>query len=142
MMVAVLTITITLLSGCVSEPLPVSPGSWQVEALLYSGRANPHGQLSPQAAEELEARVAELPAGAVSERGGLGYQGFMVRRQGAIGANGIQELIVYDGIVEVVHTNGTYYLGDPERTLEQWLLASAAGWLPDEERLLIEKELE
>jgi uncharacterized protein YecE (DUF72 family) len=72
----------------------------------------------------------------------LGYQGFMVRRQGAIGANGIQELIVYDGIVEVVHTNGTYYLGDPERTLEQWLLASAAGWLPDEERLLIENELE
>jgi hypothetical protein len=141
-MVAILTMTSTLLAGCASESLPVSTGSWQVVALLYSGRENPHGQLSPQEAGAFEAMVAELPAGTVSERGGLGYQGFMVRRQGTVGTNGIRELIVYDGIVEVFHTNGIYYLADPERTLERWLLVSAGEWLPDEERLLVENEVE
>lgn len=131
-------LVVGLLTGCSATP---ATGSVEVMALLYSGKANPQGVLSPPETEVLETMLSELPAGAVIERGGLGYEGFMVQWESP-GATGIRRIIVYDGIVEVAQTSGTYYLADPHRTLEQWLLDAAGMWLSEGERDLIREDLE
>jgi hypothetical protein len=126
------------LIACTPTP-SVSP--WEVSPNLYSGIENPQRQLSVEEAEQLETMLADLPAGTVSERGGLGYQGFMVRRQGQVAADGITTIIVYDGIVEVIQQKGAYYLGDPDRTLERWLFDRTKGILSEREIQGIEADL-
>lgn len=115
---------------------------WEVQPGLYSGRENPHRVLTVEEAQQFEAMLAELPAGVVSERGGLGYQGFIIRRVGAAGTNGITGVIVYDGIAQVNHTSGVYYLGDPDRALEGWLFDRSKGILSESEIQLIEADLQ
>jgi len=130
--------TVFFLLACNS---PVASSRWEVHANLYSGRENPQRQLSSEEAEQFEAMLAELPVGTVSQRGELGYQGFMVQREGQTNASGIIRVIVYDGIVEVTEAGGSYYLGDPDRALEQWLFDVSRGILADAEQQLIEEDL-
>lgn len=128
-----------LLIACVPAE---SASGWEVSVLLYSGQANPQRHLSAEEGAQLEVMVAALPAGVVSERGGLGYQGMMVRRVGTVAGDGITGFIVYDGIVEVERGGGKVYFGDPERTLERWLFDATQGLLDDRERQLIQAELD
>lgn len=124
---------------------PIEPSTsarWEVQPSLYSGRENPQRLLTVEEDEQFEGMVAGLPAGAVIERGGLGYQGFIVRRVGQGEANGIMGVFVYDGIVEVTHHDGIYYLADPERALERWLFESIKGILSESEREGIEAALQ
>jgi len=93
---------------------------------VFSGRPNPHWQLSPEQERELRQRVDSLPPGTsqLPQPAGLGYRGVVVHDPAAPTAE--EGLRVFGGIA---CRNGEL-LHDPDRALERWLLSTAPPDLP------------
>jgi hypothetical protein len=105
----------------------------QVEVDMFSGRPNPHWELTVQESQEFTQRFQSLSAdrgeGTVNE--GLGYRGLIVRESGEE-VEGDREIVISNGLV-VARGNGKYQLfTDKNRTLEKWLIQTGKGRLEDE----------
>jgi hypothetical protein len=105
----------------------------QVEVDMFSGRPNPHWELTVQESQEFTQRFQSLSAdrgeGTVNE--GLGYRGLIVRESGEE-VEGDREIVISNGLV-VARGNGKSQLfTDKNRTLEKWLIQTGKGRLEDE----------
>ena len=86
---------------------------------LYSGVADSTWTLTDEEARELVAALAGLTrVSGTAAAGGLGYHGFSI-----IGPDGT--LVAFEGTVTSVDSDPPYYLDDPGRTIERFLLETA-----------------
>ena len=94
----------------------------RVELDVFSGRPNPTWELSPPESEEFLTRARRLsPVPAVSPSApALGYRGLVVCGGGD--GDGRGDMRVGHGVVSADRC-----YADPGRSLEQWLLGTAAG---------------
>lgn len=105
----------------------------QVEVDMFSGRPNPHWELTVQESQEFTQRFQSLSTdkgeGTVNE--GLGYRGLIVRESGEE-VEGDREIVISNGLV-VARGNGKFQLfTDKNRSLEKWLIQTGKGRLEDE----------
>jgi hypothetical protein len=105
----------------------------RVEADLFSGRPNPSWVASPDEAERIAARLAELRAAdaPAAMPDGLGYRG--MRLSGvASHLHGCDELHLALGSIVAECPDGARGFHDPGRSLERLLVAMAAAHLAPE----------
>ena len=107
--------------------------STRVELDLFSGRANPSWQLSPDEAAELVRRLANLSvAGNAAAQDVLGYRGLLIS---GLGKRPVRSVRVRDGMVSVEASGDVRHYRDTEN-IERWLLektrAQGYGALVDE----------
>lgn len=101
--------------------------NWIGGALLFSGRRDPTWVIDEHSAQQLNAIwdtlqpwLGERPAAP-----GLGYRGCFLRSRTG------QEWFAYGGVVTLQMASGSQSRGDPNRSFEQHLLATAPeGTLP------------
>lgn len=99
----------------------------EVELDIFSGRPNPHWNLTTAQQTELQTALAALPVtgSAVPENDGLGYRGFRVSDP----ANTGRCIVAYAGYVTVSQGGWNEARKDEARTIERWLLDSGAPYL-------------
>lgn len=106
----------------------------QVEVDMFSGRPNPHWELTVPEAREFARRFQSLSthpaAGAVNE--GLGYRGLIVRERTPEAAGDDREIVISNGLVVDRHNGNSKQFTDRNRALEKWLIQTGAGRLDDE----------
>ena len=100
-----------------------------VTVSVFSGRPNPHWELTPEQAAELE-RHLTIPRGPTMQKPsgatvGLGYRGIHIEwHQPALSS----AMHVHGGVVGTADMQPNYQ--DPGRSLEQWLLSTAPVGVP------------
>jgi hypothetical protein len=105
-----------------------------VELEIYSGRPNPAWALTRDEVDELNMRLARLPArpSAALRDGPLGYRGLRIAAL-TVGAS----ITIGAGLVERTGQDGSLQqFDDADRSLECWLLSTAAGRLDEALRQL------
>ena len=93
----------------------------EVELDIFSGRPNPKWKLSPRLESELFEQMDALapdPRGSFPQPPGLGYRGFLLRKENETREHDTR---VYGGAV----TTAEGVKKDPARRLEKWLLKTA-----------------
>jgi hypothetical protein len=100
---------------------------------MFSGRPNPHWELTVPESQEFARRFQSLSAhkgeGFVNE--GLGYRGLIVRESGEE-VEGDRDIVNYQGFV-VAKRQGKFQLfTDRNGALEKWLIQTGEGRLDDE----------
>lgn len=115
----------------------------RVELDVFSGKPNPHWDLSPQEEREFLELFEKLaqgsPEGRVRED--LGYRGLIVTAE-ENEIRGCDRLVVSNGIVLAVRSGKSQQLADQGRILELWLAQKARGHVPDELYGLVLSEIE
>ncbi|MEG4273234.1 MULTISPECIES: hypothetical protein [unclassified Microcoleus] len=105
----------------------------QVEVDMFSGRPNPHWELSVQESQEFTQRFQSLSAhqgeGTVNE--GLGYRGLIVRESGEE-VEGDPKIVIYKGLVVAIANGKSQLLTDENRTLEKWLIQTGKSRLEED----------
>ena len=105
----------------------------QVEVDMFSGRLNPHWELTVPESQEFARRFQSLSAhkgeGFVNE--GLGYRGLIVRESGEE-VEGDREIVIYNGLVVSKRQGKSKQFTDPNRALEKWLIQTGEARLDDE----------
>jgi len=97
----------------------------QVELDAFSGRPNPHWELTGREATEFAARLRKLAPSAVAPMSdGLGYRGFIVRGSADLPGD-FREVRLLRGAVTVAREDKVVAYSDPDRSLELWLLDTA-----------------
>jgi len=122
------------LTGPAGAMSPVTLGQvWVVDPAqatlrVFSGRLNPTWTLTPTQTTELQARLASLSATdqPFDDSGGLGYSGFVLL-QPAQTDTPAQTILVDRGIVRIESGDQVTLWIDPDRSIERWLLETAAG---------------
>lgn len=120
-------IVLVALLGCAP---PKGDGNMQVEVDVYSGRPNPHWELTSQEAEELISRFRGLPRyqGARRVNEGLGYRGLIVTKPGNL-IEGYHEILISNGLVITRQDRQSQQFTDQDRRLEKWVLQTGKGRL-------------
>jgi hypothetical protein len=92
----------------------------QVELDAFSGRPNPHWELTGPETAEFAKRLRDLKASQTHTAAfeGLGYRGFVIHSKD-------EEIRVYRGAVIVKRNSHEEILSDAKRMLERWLFDSA-----------------
>ncbi|MEG4067675.1 hypothetical protein QUA42_10005 [Microcoleus sp. Pol11C2] len=105
----------------------------QVEVDMFSGRPNPHWELTVQESREFSQRFQSLSThkgeGYVND--GLGYRGLIVRDSGEE-VDGEREIVIYNGLAVTRGNGKSQQFTDKNRTLERWLIQTGEGRLEDE----------
>jgi hypothetical protein len=118
------------LLGCAA---PEGDRKMQIEVDVFSGRPNPHWELTGQESNEFVQRFQSLPPssgeGAVKE--GLGYRGLIVSVPGKE-IEGFQEILISNGVVVARWDNQSKQFVDRNRVLEKWLFQTGKGRLDNE----------
>ena len=96
-----------------------------VELDVYSGRPNPSWSLSPADAEYLSDALSTASPLASTRKLSmpLGYRGVLVTIERDLTTRSFR---IVDGVIEASGAGGETQLTDPNRSLERWLLRSAA----------------
>ncbi len=103
---------------------------------LYSGVPDPTWTLTTEQARELAAALAGLTrVSGTTASGGLGYHGFSI-----VGPNGT--LVAFEGTVASTDTDPPFFLADPDRTVERFLLDTARPHVEPEELTEVERALD
>lgn len=105
-----------------------------VELDIYSGQPNPAWALTRDEVDELNVRLARLPArpSAGSRDGPLGYRGLRIAA-----LNVGESITIGAGVVERTGQDGSVrQFDDTDRSVECWLLRTAAGRLDEALRQL------
>ena len=130
-MILLLPLVSVILLGCST----LKPGylKMQVELDVFSGRSNPHWDLTPQEAKEFSSLFkALLPSkGERSVKEGLGYRGLIVTESGQK-IEGYDEIMVSNGVVVARWDSESKQFTDKNRGLEQWLFQTGRGRLDNE----------
>ncbi len=104
----------------------------QVEVDMFSGRPNPHWELTVPESQEFARRFQSLSAhkgeGFVNE--GLGYRGLIVRESGEE-VEGDRDIVIYQGLVVAKRQDKSQQFTDQNRALEKWLIQTGEGRLDD-----------
>lgn len=104
----------------------------QVEVDMFSGRPNPHWELTVPESQEFARRFQSLSAqkgeGFVNE--GLGYRGLIVRESGEE-VEGEGEIVISQGLVVAKRQGKSQQFTDHNRALEKWLIQTGEGRLDD-----------
>jgi hypothetical protein len=125
-----LSMVLVALLGCVA---PEGDRKMQVEVDVFSGRLNPHWELTAQESNEFVQRFQSLSPssgeGAVKE--GLGYRGLIVSAPEKE-IEGFQEILVSNGLVVARRDSQSQQFVDRNRVLEKWLFQTGKGRLDNE----------
>jgi hypothetical protein len=124
------SLTFLTLLGCVT---PTSGGGrMQVELDAFSGRPNPHWDLTSQEAKEFISRFQALPQqqGKSSFEEGLGYRGLMVTQPNE-DIEGYNEIQIANGLVVAKQNSQSKQFTDHNRSLERWLFQTGKGRLDE-----------
>lgn len=102
----------------------------QVELDVFSGRPNPHWNLTPQEANEFVSLLQALPQTQVqgSIKEGLGYRGLIVTDPGQTIA-GYDQIVISNGVVVARRDSQLRQFPDKDRHLERWLFQTGRGRL-------------
>lgn len=105
----------------------------QVEVDMFSGRPNPHWELTVPESQEFARRFQSLSAqkGEGFVNAGLGYRGLIVRESGEE-VEGDREIVIYNGLVVAKRQGKSKQFTDRNRALEKWLIQTGEGRLDDE----------
>jgi hypothetical protein len=105
----------------------------QVEVDMFSGRPNPHWELTVPESQEFAQRFQSLSAykGAETVNEGLGYRGLIVRESGKE-VKGDREITISNGLVVARNNGKSKQFTDRHRALEKWLIQTGEGRLDDE----------
>jgi hypothetical protein len=121
-------------AACAGVPIKGAGGKiMQVELDVFSGRPNPHWDLTPQEEQEFLKRLRSVPkgTGGASVRDRLGYRGLIVTAGGQA-IDGFDEVVVSEGIVLGRRAGGVQVFTDKARSLERWLFSTGKGHIaPD-----------
>ncbi len=100
----------------------------QATLRVFSGRPNPTWTLTPTQTTELQARLASLTATdqPFDDSGWLGYAGLVLLQPESEGAPA-QTILADRGIVRIENGDQVTLWADPNRSVERWLLDTAAG---------------
>jgi len=113
--------------------------SFTVTLNVFSGRPNPVWVVPDEAADEFNSRVNAITSNTrlkpTGLSGGLGYRGFLVRRD-----DEPQASYVHDGIVDSGQTGPSVVAND--RELERWLLSTAGESINAEVRDLVSESID
>jgi hypothetical protein len=113
----------------------LDPGNlkMQVELDVFSGRPNPHWNLTLPEANEFLSLFKALPSsrGEGSVREGLGYRGLIITEPSQR-IEGYDEIVVSNGVVVARWDSQSKQFTDKNRGLEQWLFQTGRGRLDDE----------
>ena len=105
----------------------------QVEVDMFSGRPNPHWELTVPESQEFARLFQSLSAhkgeGFVNE--GLGYRGLIVR-ESREEIEGDREIVISHGLVVAKRQGKSQQFTDQNRALEKWLIQTGEGRLDDE----------
>jgi len=111
----------------------------EVELDIFSGNPNPTWNLSSSDAALFLEKAAALSQVSPRQRSAnLGYRGFIVR---VMQGKETSVMLIQNGIVELSRSGTTLFLGDPNRSLERWLLQSGKPVLKNDLTGLVEREL-
>ncbi len=115
----------------------------QVELDIFSGRPNPHWNLTPQETQKFWELFYGLREGqpGLSIREGLGYRGLIVREV-EDSNDRPHEIVICDEVVAARWVSKLQQLRDKGRTLEQWLLQTARGRIDEDIYLEAMSEIE
>ena len=104
----------------------------QVEVDMFSGRLNPHWELTVPESQEFARRFQSLSAqkGEGFINAGLGYRGLIVRESGEE-VEGEQEIVICHGFVVAKLQGKSQLFTDRNRALEKWLIQTGEGRLDD-----------
>lgn len=113
-----------------------------IELDIFSGRPNPHWDLTSQEMKEFLNLFQGLPGSKGEEfvREGLGYRGFIVTEKKGI--EGYDEILICGELVVARKGNKTQQFTDKNHVLERWLLQTGKGWLDDNLYQLMSSEIE
>ena len=124
------SLTLVTLLGCSIA----TPGGkkMQVEVDAFSGRPNPHWNLTPQEADEFVKLFQSLPQhkGEGSVKEGLGYRGLIVTKPGE-NIQGYNEILISQGLVVARRNSQSKQFTDKGRGLERWLFQTGRGRLDE-----------
>lgn len=105
----------------------------QVEVDMFSGRPNPHWELTVPESQDFAQRFQSLSThrgeGVVNE--GLGYRGLIVRER-AEEVEGDRKIVISNGLVVARRNGKSKQFIDENRALEKWLIQTGEGRLDDE----------
>ena len=105
----------------------------QVEVDMFSGRPNPHWELTVSESQDFAQRFQSLSThrgeGVVNE--GLGYRGLIVRER-AEEVEGDRKIVISHGLVIARRNGKSKQFIDENRALEKWLIQTGKGRLDDE----------
>ena len=103
---------------------------------IYSGLPDPTWALTTEQASQLAGVMAKLTKvdGALPP-GGLGYHGFSI-----VGPSGT--FVAFEGLVTSMGTDPPYFLDDPDRAVERFLLETGRSLLKPEEVSEVESALD
>jgi hypothetical protein len=115
----------------------------RVELDVFSGRPNPHWDLTPQEAVEFCRLFQGLPEGKVDPPTdqGLGYRGLTVTSAKDL-VEGCREIVVFRERVLARCDAKMLQFIDKDRMLERWLLQTGKGRLDDSLYQLVLSEIE
>lgn len=104
-----------------------------VEVDAFSGRPNPHWNLSHQETQEFLELFQNLPQSGAEEsvKQDLGYRGLVLTAMKEE-TGGYEKLVVSNGIVLASGVNKSQQFTDQGRSLERWLLQKGKGHMPDD----------
>lgn len=104
----------------------------QVEVDMFSGRLNPHWELTVPESQEFARRFQSLSAqkGEGLVNAGLGYRGLIVRESGEE-VEGEPDIVICHGFVVAKRHGKSQLFTDRNRALEKWLLQTGEGRLDD-----------
>ncbi len=102
----------------------------QVELDVFSGRPNPHWNLTPQEAKEFISLLQALPQtqAQAEVKEGLGYRGLIVTDPDQTIA-GYDQIVISNGVVVARRDSQLRQFPDKERRLERWLFQTGRGRL-------------
>ena len=104
----------------------------QVEVDIFSGRLNPHWELTVRESQEFARRFQSLAAqkGEGFVKAGLGYRGLIVRESWEEG-EGEPDIVICHGFVVAKLQGESQLFTDRNRALEKWLIQTGEGRLDD-----------
>ncbi len=114
--------------GCSTTAIGDVP--MQVELDVFSGRPNPHWNLTPQEANEFISLLQALPQTPTQAlvKEGLGYRGLIVTDPDQTIA-GYDRIVISNGVVLAQRNSQLRQFPDRERRLERWLFQTGRGRL-------------
>lgn len=125
-----LSVVLVALLGCTALE---GNRKMQIEVDVFSGRPNPHWELTEQESNEFVQRFQSLPpsSGEGTLKEGLGYRGLIVSVPGKE-IEGFQEIVISNGLVVARRDNQPQKFVDKNRVLEKWLFQTGKGRLDNQ----------
>ena len=104
----------------------------QVEVDMFSGRPNPHWELTVTESQEFARRFQSLWAqkGEGFVNAALGYRGLILRESGEE-VGGERDIVICYGFVVAKRQGKSQQFTDQNRALEKWLIQTGEGRLDD-----------